>query len=109
MANAPDLLTRWPALEVSARRDALKNSLQSFPGALAAAVESHQWAAIRAVTGLWQRDPTAWSTDPEVHKVIANRLGWLDAPALMADSLDRLHAFAAGIKSGGFTDAVLLG
>jgi len=109
MPNAQDLLTGWPALDVSGRRDSLQNSLQSFPGPLAAAMESHQWAAIRAVTGLWQRDPTAWSTEAEVQKVIANRLGWLDSPALMADSLDRLHTFAAGIKDEGFTDAVLLG
>ena len=64
---------------------------RSFPGSLTAAFDSYESSATRAVTGLWQRDPAVWSTDPEVHKTIANRLGWLDSPALMADSLERLH------------------
>ena len=33
----------------------------------------------------------------------------VDSPALMADSLDRLSAFAAGARRDGFTDTVLLG
>jgi glucose-6-phosphate isomerase len=109
MPNAQDLLTRWPALDVPSRRDRLQNSLRAFPGSLATASAAQESFATHAAAGLWQRDPTVWSADPEVHKTIANRLGWLDSPALMADSLERLHKFAEGIKSEGFTDAVLLG
>ena len=43
-------------------------------------------------------------------RTIANRLGWLTSPLLMADSIERLLAqFAASVKSDGFTDVVLLG
>ena len=58
---------------------------------------------------MWRRDPSAWSDAADVQATIANRLGWLDSPALMADSLDRLQAFADGVKRDGFTDVVLLG
>jgi glucose-6-phosphate isomerase len=50
-----------------------------------------------------------WSRAADVQAVISNRLGWLDSPALMADSLDRLRSFADGVRRGGFTDVVLLG
>jgi glucose-6-phosphate isomerase len=50
-----------------------------------------------------------WSDEPAVQQKIANRLGWLDSPALMADSLPRLQAFAEAVKRDGFTDVVLLG
>ena len=36
---------------------------------------------------------------PAVQQKIANRLGWLDSPALMADSLARLQAFADGDRA----------
>src|SRR3989304_327781 len=81
MNHAHDLLTRWPSLDV----------------------------AERAGARLWRRDPSAWSGDPAVQQKIANRLGWLSAPALMADSLPRLQTFAASIKSRQFTDIGLLG
>src|SRR5207244_7507902 len=50
-----------------------------------------------------------WSGDPVVQKAIADRLGWMSSPALMAGSIDRLERFAAKIKGDGFTDVVLLG
>src|SRR5438128_10262535 len=40
---------------------------------------------------------------------IADRLGWMSSPILVADSLDRLMTFASSIKDQGFTDVVLLG
>jgi len=58
---------------------------------------------------LWRRDPAVWSADAAVQQQVKNRLGWLDSPALMADSLDRLHAFAHTVRRDGFTDVVLLG
>jgi len=62
-----------------------------------------------ASASLWRRDASLWSADPDVQKKIANRLGWLDSPQLMADSIDRLTSFAAGIRDAAFTDVVLLG
>ena len=58
---------------------------------------------------MWRREPSAWSASPEVQATIANRLGWLTSPGLMADSLERLRVFADGIKRDGFSDVVLLG
>src|SRR4051812_41563738 len=65
--------------------------------------------ADRAAAGLWRRDPAIWSSAADVQGKIANRLGWLDSPQLMADSVHRLGACAAGIKPAGVTDVVLLG
>src|SRR5215831_17805483 len=66
-------------------------------------------AAERAAKGLWHRQPSTWSSAADVQAKIANRLGWLDSPALMAKSIQRLTSFAAGIRAAGFTDVVLLG
>ncbi len=40
---------------------------------------------------------------------IANRLGWLESPGLMAASIDRIKTFADAVRRDGFTDVVLLG
>ena len=73
------------------------------------AIHSAAPHAQRAAAGLWRRDTSTWSTAADVQAKIANRLGWLDSPQLMAKSLDRLTSFAAGIRAAGFTDIVLLG
>src|SRR5712671_3730563 len=65
--------------------------------------------AERAAAALARRDASLWSPAPDVQAKIANRLGWLDSPKLMAQSIDRLISFAQGIKSAGITDVVLLG
>ena len=109
MFSAHELLTRWPALDVAAKRARLQNSLHPSPGPLAGTLNASADAAARAANGLWKRDPSAWSPDPTVQKAIADRLGWLDSPALMADSIDRLQTFAAAVKRDGFSDVVLLG
>ena len=44
-----------------------------------------------------------------VHEKIANRLGWMTSPPLMADAVPRLLEFAERVKRDGFTDVVLLG
>ena len=108
MQSAHELLTRWPALDVGAKRARLNNSLHLSPG-LAEAVAGSTGTAERAARGLWQADPSAWTADAAAQKDIADRLGWLRSPMLMADSLDRLETFAASIKRNGFTDVVLLG
>jgi glucose-6-phosphate isomerase len=78
-------------------------------GPLANAVIAHDDGATRAARGLWARDPATWSLDAGVQEKIANRLGWLTSPALMAESVQRVRAFADGVRADGFTDVVLLG
>jgi glucose-6-phosphate isomerase len=78
-------------------------------GVLSEAVESRRPRAANAADGLFAHNPAAWSPDPGVQKKIANRLGWLTSPRLMADSIPRLEQFASRIKADGFTDVVLLG
>ena len=109
MHSAHDLQTRWPALDVAARRARLQDTFQIHPGPLRDVAAAGSAAAERAAAGLWRRDPAVWSDDPAVQRVIANRLGWLSAPALMADSIHRLEEFASAIRRDGFTDVVLLG
>jgi glucose-6-phosphate isomerase/transaldolase/glucose-6-phosphate isomerase len=58
---------------------------------------------------LKQRDPSLWSPAADVQTAIADRLGWLTSPQLMAKSIDRLTSFAAGIKAAGVKDVILLG
>ncbi len=108
MQSAHELLTRWPALDVAAKRARLHHSLH-VPTGLAEILSRSTAVAERAASGLWRADPSVWSTAPEVQKGIADRLGWMRSPMLMADAIDRLQTFAASIKDGGFTDIVLLG
>jgi transaldolase / glucose-6-phosphate isomerase len=109
MHSAHDLLTRWPALDVAAKRARLQQSLQLFPGPLADAIHTHSDAAQRAASGLWRRETSVWSDDGAIQSSIANRLGWMTSPALMADEIDRLLTFAARVVDDRFTHIVLLG
>ncbi|HZT76557.1 MAG TPA: hypothetical protein VFA27_07855 [Vicinamibacterales bacterium] len=109
MHSAHDLLTRWPALDVAAKRARLQQSLHLTPGPLTDQIAARCDAAQRAATGLWRRDPSVWSADAAVQATIANRLGWMSSTELMADTLDRLLAFGARVAADGFTDVVLLG
>ena len=84
----------------------------SLHPALAQLDETVRTAASRAesaAAALWRRDVSLWSSSADVQSKIANRLGWLDSPKLMATSVDRLTLFASGIRRAGFTDIVLLG
>src|SRR5204862_1875635 len=81
MHSAHDLLTRWPVLDASAKRSRLQ-SFRLSAGPLEHSLTANGTAAERVAGGLWRRDPSAWSEDPDVQKKIANRLGWLDSPAL---------------------------
>lgn len=106
MHSAHDLLTRWPARDVAARRARLQDTFQLSPrDAFAASAD----AAERAAGGLWHREPSVWSADPAVQRTITNRLGWLSSPGLMAEAITRLETFASSIRRDGFTDVVLLG
>jgi glucose-6-phosphate isomerase len=88
---------------------AFRSGFHLASGPLASNLTADCDAAVRAARGLWTKDPSTWSSDPGVQKTIANRLGWLESPALMAASLDRIRTFAEGVRRDGFTDVVLLG
>ncbi len=100
---------------IEARRQAVRAqapprfaaSLGAFDEAIRARLAGFE--TDKVATRLAGRDPSLWSADPAVQAKIANRLGWLDAPAAMADRIPDLEAFAAEVASEGFTDAVVLG
>src|SRR5512141_465706 len=58
---------------------------------------------------LADRDPGLWTEDPRVRAGIADRLGWLDAPAHFTSQIPALEAFGDRIRVDGFTTAVVLG
>jgi transaldolase / glucose-6-phosphate isomerase len=80
-------------------------------GALADALQktSERAVAERLASRIWDRDTSVWTADPAVAATIANRLGWLDAPAHFADEVPALEAFAAGIREEGFGRAIVCG
>jgi len=106
MYTSSELLTRWPTLDVGTRHEQLRASLQLSSAAVDPRIDDD---AARAARALWQRDASAWSSDTATQAEIADRLGWLTSPALMASSLSRLQTFAESIRNDGFTDVVLLG
>ena len=55
---------------------------------------------------LWAHDHTVWKPEPAE---ITNRLGWLHIAEVMSDNLDRLESLAEGVRSDGYTHALLLG
>lgn len=59
--------------------------------------------------GLWNRSLDVWTTDSDVKQKIATRLGWLGALDFITPQIERLNAFGASVRAGGFTDVVLLG
>lgn len=61
------------------------------------------------VRALWARRPELWAEEPAVQKAIAARLGWLDAPELMAREVPRLRRFAARVRRDGFRHALVAG
>jgi glucose-6-phosphate isomerase len=108
MPRVDELATRWPALDISGKRDRLSRSLQ-LPAGLDEPIVHATAVGERAARALWRSDPAAWTPDPATQKEIGDRLGWMASPLLMAESIDRLKTFADGIKRDGFTDVVLLG
>jgi transaldolase / glucose-6-phosphate isomerase len=58
---------------------------------------------------LFARDTTLWSSDPRVQAAIAERLGWLDAPAHFTTQVAALEGFGEGIRDAGFTTAIVAG
>jgi transaldolase/glucose-6-phosphate isomerase len=60
----------------------------------------------RIISRIWAHDHTVWKPEPTE---ITNRLGWLHSPEVMAESVERVAAFAEGVREGGYTEALLLG
>ena len=66
-----------------------------------------QWQEAGFAGRIWQKDHTLWSEEPQPE--LTDRLGWLELPERMADEVDRLRAFADGVKADGIKHVVLLG
>jgi glucose-6-phosphate isomerase len=69
-------------------------------------------AAARLASRIWARDPAAFvgsNPDPAVAQAIANRLGWLDAPASMPARAAEIEQFRTDAAEDGLTDVYLLG
>jgi len=90
-------------------RSSLRHGFQLLAGPVAEFVSKEASSAALAAQGLWRRDPSVWSIDRGVQDSILRRLGWLDSPALMLASIDRIVRTAGEVRDAGFTDAVLLG
>jgi len=58
---------------------------------------------------VWDRDATLWSMNERVQAAVADRLGWLDAPAHFAGQVAALEGFGEGVRDAGFTTAVVGG
>ena len=94
--------------------DPVSPAVQSPDLALGAAEAAYLAAVDQARDGEWarrlfDRDVSLWSTDAEVGRTIAERLGWLDAPADASDDIPALEGFGDGIVDAGFTTAVVAG
>jgi glucose-6-phosphate isomerase len=61
------------------------------------------------VRRIWKRDPAVWTADASAHDAIRHRLGWLDAPAAMRDSLPKLTTLADAVRNEHIASAFLLG
>ena len=82
--------------------------------ALGSATAAYDEAVVRArddawATRLFDRDVTLWSADARVGAAIAERLGWLDAPAHFTEQIPALEGFGDGIVEAGFTTVVVAG
>ena len=71
---------------------------------LAAIATADRWAA-----RLFERDTSLWTNDERVAEAIADRLGWLDAPAHFAIQAAALEGFGDGAREAGFDTAVVMG
>ncbi len=82
-----------------------------LPAALQGTVDEAVARAVgdRWASRMWARDTSLWTDDAEVAAKIANRLGWLDAPAAFTDEVAELTAFGEKIEQSGYTDVLVCG
>ena len=87
------------------------NSFRIAPGPLAVPFDQAcaRLDRIGFADALWSRRLDVWTPDSTTQENIGNRLGWLGAIDFVAPHLPRLKALAEAIRSGAFTDIVLLG
>jgi transaldolase / glucose-6-phosphate isomerase len=78
----------------------------TLPADLDAAVKKNlsDWRATGKVRRLWEHDASLWTNEDE-----AKWLGWLDIADEQLAAVGKLKALAAEVKSGGFSDILLLG
>jgi transaldolase/glucose-6-phosphate isomerase len=91
------------ATTISVPRLALGEGVAAFEAAVQRA-RSEEWA-----NRLFDRDVTLWSNDPRVGAAIAERLGWLDAPAHFANQIAALEGFGDAVVDQGYTTAIVAG
>ena len=60
----------------------------------------------RVMARIWDHDHTVWKPEP---KEITNRLGWLNIAEAMEDEIRRLQEFTVGVRTDGYTHALMLG
>ncbi len=48
--------------------------------------------------GIFEKDASVFTDDPDKQTLIANRLGWVDAPRIMRAEVDNIKAFAKEVK-----------
>jgi glucose-6-phosphate isomerase len=77
---------------------------QALLDSLAQKATAERWAA-----RLFERDTSLWTEDADVAQGIAERLGWLDAPAHFAMQAAALEGFGDGAREAGFDTAVVMG
>ncbi|MGB9205762.1 MAG: bifunctional transaldolase/phosoglucose isomerase, partial [Terriglobales bacterium] len=106
-ADAFDLLLA--AVEKNTKRSStpqINQQSASLPADLDAAVKKNlnDWRASGKVRRLWQQDASLWTNDDE-----AKWLGWLGVTDEQLANAAKLKALADEVKSGGFSDILLLG
>ncbi len=75
---------------------------------MAGPVFSQGWFS-GAIKMLYEKDASLYSSDEEVKGLVADRLGWLDAPGFVAENIARLKEFGEKVRAAGFDTATLLG
>ncbi|HWH24238.1 MAG TPA: transaldolase, partial [Candidatus Limnocylindria bacterium] len=82
-----------------------------LPAGLRGLVESTVEQAVREgwAERLWARDASLWTADEQTAAAISGRLGWLDVPAVFAERVEELEAFATGVVEEGFEAALVCG
>lgn len=63
----------------------------------------------RAISRMFAADASLWTEDAAGQDEIHKRLGWLDAPARMGETLEEATAFAHECQRKGITHALVLG
>ncbi len=61
------------------------------------------------VSRIMHRDPTVYSTKPQVKKQIGNRLGWVDIASSMKSRIGQIEKFGSQVLADGIVHIVLIG